>query len=410
MEYKIETICVTCQKKLRIPSDRGKLKIICPHCSHKWYWYPCSEEDQVNPEDQQGINLLILGKTGVGKSSFCNYVFGLKDIFAVGKGERGTDWDDHFRSHSFRYANHTLNIFDSVGIEANNLEEWDERLQHLLKSRNENIEASPMEWIHGVLYLINANSARIEQVEIDRIKRIMSNNIPVHIVLTNIDVAAGKEKALRETLFKELSSTTKSSRRNNFINIHEVCSVSIRTRKGVSEPSGKEEVLETFLAELDKKLRIQILSHFIDKMSHTVKQAQRAMIMEVTIRDLGIFTKIKAAWNDALAQEFTLDARLEKIVKSYQEYVAVLDAFIDSLGYRSESTVLEEIEGISAALRKKIQKAKSQLQEDISEISFLDSIYNLNKKIYDRIDDSLKPLRVYLDGKKHEVNHMFEWN
>lgn len=406
MENKIETVCTHCKKKSRVPVNKGKIKITCPHCDNQWYWDPNIESEKTFTEQKQGINLLILGKTGVGKSSFCNYIFGVDDFFTVGKGKRGTEWNDHFRFHSLKYAKHTLNIFDSVGIEADNLDEWDRRLKKLLNERNKNIDSSPMDWIHGVLYLINANSARVEVTELDIIKKLMTNNIPVHIILTNVDVAKGKEEDLRNTLMKELKPVSKSSDIDNLINIHDVCSVSIKTRGGVSEPTGKDAVLQSFLSELDKKLRMQILSHFIDKMGHVISNAQQNMKNEISKKDIGIITKITAAWDDNLANEFSLNDKFEKISKNYQLYVTVLDEFIESLGYRSTSTVMREIEEINLTLDKMLQKAKKDLKIKITNLSFLNSIFNLNEKIHTMIDESLNPIELFIYNKKRENNPM----
>ena len=43
-------------------------------------------------------NILIMGKSGSGKSSFCNYLFDAPELFATGKGKPITSWEENFQS------------------------------------------------------------------------------------------------------------------------------------------------------------------------------------------------------------------------------------------------------------------------------------------------------------------------
>ena len=68
-------------------------------------------------------NVILLGKTGAGKSSFANYLFGT-DKFTVGTGKPVTNWEQNFQFHSLDIKGVTVNIYDTVGLEADNYKNW----------------------------------------------------------------------------------------------------------------------------------------------------------------------------------------------------------------------------------------------------------------------------------------------
>src|SRR5690606_18182124 len=172
------------------------------------------------------INILVVGKTGSGKSSLCNYIFG-ESVFATGAGRPVTGWEDNFSCHTVDYENYSLRVYDSVGIEPDNMDRWKNNLHDFLEKKGPSVTLHPTDWIHAAIYVVNASAARIENAEINLIKEIEKSEIPVQIILTNCDKCTDSE-------LTELKATN----RNCFskLNISEVCSVSIRKRSGVAEP------------------------------------------------------------------------------------------------------------------------------------------------------------------------------
>jgi len=224
------------------------------------------------------VNIVILGKSGAGKSSFCNYFFDLPLHFAAGSGKPVTGWAQNFQSHEFEMKGFSLKIFDSVGIEPDNWLEWKNRLDTFLSSHN--VSDDPGEWIHGFFYVLNANSARIEDVEIDLIKKLSLQAAPVQIILTNCD-AAGEEKA--STLVALVAGKFPN------LSVHRVCSVDVRKRGGLSTAAyGRDEVLKTYLQQSEKFLLRHLAVRSCEKVGRVMGDAGRQLVTRIRASNLSV--------------------------------------------------------------------------------------------------------------------------
>lgn len=56
-------------------------------------------------------NILMIGKTGVGKSSFGNYLFD-ENLFRTGNGKPVTNFENNFENYSFLYDELEINVYD----------------------------------------------------------------------------------------------------------------------------------------------------------------------------------------------------------------------------------------------------------------------------------------------------------
>lgn len=312
----------------------------------------------------QGINILVLGKTGVGKSSFCNYVFG-ENIFVTGRGKPVTGWSDHFTHYSVEHDSYTLNVYDSVGIEANNFNKWDRELDGFLNERGHSSSNNPLEWLHGAFYLINAASARIEDIEKDIIKKLAKeNNIPLEVILTNADVASNEEI---EGVKKELYLF--SQKENINLRISEVCSVSIKTRAGKKEQFGKDEMLSSFLIDLDSKLRVSFLKYFIDLYISSFQSFKSSIKNRINDSDLGTLNIIKGIIKDG--DNFDLDSLLDmdtdfldSIFEEKENTLDQLNGFLDSLSFTYDGSISADLD----ALHERIEEQMARTEHDINNI------------------------------------------
>lgn len=140
------------------------------------------QEENKNLKD---LNILISGKSGVGKSTLINAIFGDK-LSDTGVGLPITDKISLISKDGF-----PVHIYDTIGLELKSVK-MDIHSIGKAVSKNEvkklihNVQKTKQDDddIHVVWYAISGNSARIEEPEIDLIKWIIKHEIPVIIVLT----------------------------------------------------------------------------------------------------------------------------------------------------------------------------------------------------------------------------------
>ncbi|MFM7365811.1 MAG: lipase family protein [Cuspidothrix sp.] len=147
-----------------------------------------SEESGVNM--QSSLNILTIGKTGAGKSSLINYLYG-EDIAKAGIGSPVTQGG--FDKYQIKWEDINVQIYDSVGLEVGNgmAKSWEENLNSELKEHG--IERQAIEWFHAVFYCINAGGHRVEPYEEGIIEKLILNKYRLIIVVTNSDQATDKE-------------------------------------------------------------------------------------------------------------------------------------------------------------------------------------------------------------------------
>ncbi len=125
-------------------------------------------------KDLPPVNILVIGKSGVGKSTLINTIFREK-IAATGIGQPVTK---HLQKISRKDV--PITIYDSRGLELS--PDVQEQVREEVFSLVEDKKGSEEE-IHLTYYCIQATSSRIEEEEIKLIEEI-SQKIPVIIVLT----------------------------------------------------------------------------------------------------------------------------------------------------------------------------------------------------------------------------------
>ena len=125
------------------------------------------------------VNLIISGKTGVGKSTLLNAAF-REDLAAVGIGEPVTP---EIRMYQDSKGEYPLRIYDTMGLELSA-----ERQEYAVQQIHELCEKKKAtgnmdQAIHVMWYCVHGNGARFEPYEEAFINEV-SKEIPVIIVLT----------------------------------------------------------------------------------------------------------------------------------------------------------------------------------------------------------------------------------
>lgn len=129
------------------------------------------------------LNVMVLGKTGVGKSTLINNMF-MKKIAKTGVGKPITSTIRKLEQSDFPLA-----IYDTPGLELSGENSIENLLEEVKKIIEDGVVSGNIaDAIHCIWYCVSAVSHRIEDSEIQFIKEFLNEtnkfNIPVIVVLT----------------------------------------------------------------------------------------------------------------------------------------------------------------------------------------------------------------------------------
>ena len=104
--------------------------------------------------DKEIVNIIVAGKTGVGKSSLINYIFG-KKVAKVGAGSPVTQ-----EIEVYNLEKDNINLYDTKGIEAEDYEQTLANIQDFLNEKQQSKDEN--EHIHIAWLCISERSDRVE--------------------------------------------------------------------------------------------------------------------------------------------------------------------------------------------------------------------------------------------------------
>lgn len=341
-------------------------------------------EENVEPEGRLRYNALVIGKSGVGKSSFINYLFGWKAAES-GAGKPVTKRGVHKNETEIDGVQY--NIYDSWGLEADKVQEWIERLNTELK--NHDVSKSPADWFHTVFYVVNAGNHRIEDMDIAVIKRLRSEKYCVGVVLNKCDLISEEDEiALKKVLWDNIDPG---------LSIMAVSSGG-SDRNGEKKPFGKEAVknkmssdfLKTIAERLPAHLKIiskNMLDEFLDGEKARVGGLGTLESKEAAVRQINrsmedLFKKIQAQIKNRCKEALSLHASLTDNIFgdgdcagyliSYRDkgiFSTIYDALTNPLSFFDKfGDFFSEKEEISSKLEGSVKKMEEKINDDINKI------------------------------------------
>lgn len=131
------------------------------------------------------FNLAIFGKTGTGKSTLINAIFG-EDVAATGTGRPVTTGLDYYL-----HPDGVLGIYDSRGFETG--EAGDRILEALGDTVRRAQQGQPLEQIHVAWYTVRWSDRRFEDHQAAFVRRLVELGLPVIFVMTQVPCNAEGE-------------------------------------------------------------------------------------------------------------------------------------------------------------------------------------------------------------------------
>lgn len=147
------------------------------------------------------LNVMVLGKTGAGKSTLINNVFN-EQLAETGIGKPVTDKIRAYGKEGF-----ALTIYDTPGLELGGENALGELLKEVSAVIEKGIKSGKIEEaIHCIWYCVNTNTHRFEEAEKSFISRFLDEtqkyNVPVILVLTQ-SISKQDAKDLKSEIEKE---------------------------------------------------------------------------------------------------------------------------------------------------------------------------------------------------------------
>jgi small GTP-binding protein len=154
-------------------------------------------------QNLKSLNVLVIGKTGVGKSTLINAVFG-EETAKIGAGLPVTQY---FEKYSIEEDGAIpISLYDSAGCELGKEQNFVEDVSKFLDSQ---LSKGEEEQIHIAWYVVSASSARFEPYEGVIINELYEQRIPAVVVLSQCDRAKREEidgiaKVIKNLDFKKV--------------------------------------------------------------------------------------------------------------------------------------------------------------------------------------------------------------
>lgn len=283
-------------------------------------------------------NVLIIGKSGAGKSSLLNYLFDQK-LEKTGVGAPITE--KGIFPHDYVLDDETkVRVYDTWGLEADKADEWQDLVRTEIRKHD---GQSIKDWFHTIIYCLNANADRIEPFETDFISMLLREGNNVTVVLTHCDL--GRTKNTIEGIKNELNS--KGVSLDNIIEVSNEAKKLIGGKQ--TERFGKEKVWEKIkkglwdkiVEKLPKDLRNQSLV-ILEECRNNCYEVVKKSIKLSNIHSAKKFEEINDKCSNLLKEcnETIRNNYSEKIGEAIEFYLKIYNRFFAESSVGSESVFI----------------------------------------------------------------------
>ena len=355
--------------------------------------------------NKDSTNVLIIGKSGVGKSSLLNYMFG-RELQKVGVGAPVTKmevkefvykYDDHFEMH----------IYDTWGLEpsAQKAEEW----KNTIFKEIERHDAEKIsDWFNTIIFCMNAKSARVEDFEIDIMEELLHEKNHVTIALTHCNSKSDPDGiVLRESVKEELAKRgVEPPDDRNFVF---VSNVRKKLLGGTVEQFGKEEIFISIIrnvwASLKSKVpyltRRKFENSFARKKAELLKKPESLKWIvpfmrknRIKVLEREINKNCDAFVNELVSEINEMYSDAVEYYTAISRKYAMIGFQMDAEDYRTSAVIHFD------AMHTIRQQVNADLELLTKRILFFDDAFN-NTELKVKLRDSMINFRILMrDGKK----------
>ena len=232
-----------------------------------------SEYESKKNINKEKVNIIVAGKTGVGKSSLINYIFG-KKVAKVGDGQPVTQ-----EIQEYDLENDNITLFDTKGIEAKDYEKTLDNIKKYLELRQDSPDEN--DDIHIAWLCISERGDRVEEADRELLKILSEAGIPVIGVFT-------KRESKRESSFvNKVVEDNLLPEAKAIVRVRSITEeVEIEDNLVELKPKGAEELLE------------ETYKYMSEGRKNAIKKAQTAVLkdrIEAMSKEADVLTNWYAA-------------------------------------------------------------------------------------------------------------------
>ena len=355
--------------------------------------------------NKDSTNVLIIGKSGVGKSSLLNYIFG-RELQKVGVGAPVTKME--IKKFTYKYDDHfEMNIYDTWGLEPSvqKAEDWKNTI---FKEIGRHDEKKISEWFNTIIFCLNAKSARVEDFEIDIMEELLREKNHVTIALTHCNSKSDPDGiVLRESVKEELTKRgIEAPDDRNFVFISNVRK---KLLGGTVEQFGKEEIFISIIrnvwASLKSKVPYQTRRKFENsfalKKAELLKKPDSLKWIVPFMRKnriKGLEQEINRNCNAFVSE---LVSEINEMYSDAVEYYTALSKKYAMIGFKMDADEYKTQASIHFdAMHTIRQQVNADLELLTKRILFFDDAFN-NTELKAKLRESIINFRILMrDGKK----------
>ena len=355
--------------------------------------------------NKDSTNVLIIGKSGVGKSSLLNYMFG-RELQKVGVGAPVTKME--IKKFTYKYDDHfEMHIYDTWGLEPSvqKAEDWKNTI---FKEIGRHDEEKISEWFNTIIFCLNAKSARVEDFEIDIMEELLREKNHVTIALTHCNSKSDPDGiVLRESVKEELTKRgIEAPDDRNFVF---VSNVRKKLLGGTVEQFGREEIFISIIrnvwASLKSKVpyltRRKFENSFARKKAELLKKPESLKWIvpfmrknRIKVLEREINKNCDAFVNELVSEINEMYSDAVEYYTAISRKYAMIGFQMDAEDYRTSAVIHFD------AMHTIRQQVNADLELLTKRILFFDDAFN-NTELKAKLRDSIINFRILMrDGKK----------
>ena len=353
------------------------------------------------------LNIYLVGKSGIGKSTLINKIIGKKEA-KTGVGRPVTQITKSYESNNIR-------LWDTKGIEMSeyNLKKVINETKTLIKKNEE--KNNPDEYIHCIWYCINGS--KFEEVEEKAVKELANvyddSSLPIVIVNTH---------TLSKNLFENMKKYIKSNEKLKDIDILPVLAEDdIAADERPIKSFGIKELLQLTISKLKNAtshISFTIVKKKIkEKINESISQIKNCFYdIEQKLKLLNNFNETKEYLKNNINKFYIKIIGKEINDSNIKNYIDKLSSYskyeVESYFYylliymkdKIKQFYLNEFKIYKINYKKNIKFENEKLEDNNKEILFFEKILNkVENYVNEQINNFIKNIHIYITQVYYEI-------